>query len=156
MDLLKWLPQDTPRRLSAVVLPLCVVASQKVQAADQQQQQAGSCEPVEAIMPHDAVVSSALIRIKDALEADPHAQQPAGERELVCASVVEVACGALDNYRTPPRFLAGPCSLPCMQWFAAWGCTGWAATLASAYLKRACCFGAGRSLGVSDKPSGAA
>jgi hypothetical protein len=116
MDVLKWLPPDHPQRLSAVIFPLCLVASRKVEGADQNLPP-GSSEPLPAIVPHDQVVTAALKRIKAALEAEACQQLAPAEGELVCASAVQAACVALNNYRTPHVwFLHTPdSSLPLSQ-----------------------------------------
>jgi hypothetical protein len=110
MDVLTCLPLDHPRRVPAVIFPLCLVASQKVEGAGLQQP-AGSSKPLKAITPHDALVSSALVRIKAALEAEACQQLGPAGGELVCASAVQAACMALNNYSTPLSCM--PCSLAC-------------------------------------------
>jgi hypothetical protein len=107
MNVLQFLPLDHTQRLSATILPLCLVASRKVEGADQQQPP-GSSQPLEAIVPHDAVVSSALIRMQGVLGSlnGPNRERLSPvEEELVYASAVQAACVALNHYSTTPNHL---------------------------------------------------
>jgi hypothetical protein len=110
MDVLKCLPSDHPQRLSATILPLCLVASRKVEAAG-----ASISKPLEAIVPHDSVVCSALEQMAAALGAERPQQLGPAEEGLVYASAVQAACVALNNFRTPPfvLFTSSPCAPAC-------------------------------------------
>jgi hypothetical protein len=93
--------------VAAAILPLCLVASRKVQGADQQRPP-GSCEPLEAIVPHDAVVCEALGGIRGTLDFLRNAGAAGEELDSGAASAVQAACIALDNFRK--RLLPTQCS----------------------------------------------
>jgi hypothetical protein len=93
-----------------MIYPLCLVARRKVEGAEQQRP-AGSCQPLKTIVPHDELVSSALMRIKAALEAGPCQELAPVDGELVYAAAVQAACMALNNFSTPPILPGMPCPL---------------------------------------------